>query len=291
MTKFLIIILVLVTATIASPGEDNLFSDQVLFTETTTNCFSDEVLNCNGGADGHHVYEEEIKCPIGGEKFKAFYLGTYSTYGLHLDWEPISYMRFPIPIPVCPSNGFVVAKKDYTAEELEKLKKIVESKTYKDIYAQKHATFYLYAKIKELNEEKFDDYWWLYLNATWEADNCKNKVRYKEYALEAIAAGKKRLAELKDSEETYWTLKIVTADLCRRIGDFKSSQELIDKFGKPSLKDKEANEFFKLAKTLLQKAVKEKNTERVPIKDAREELLESNNVRTKRSISGSNSRA
>ncbi|HQU85927.1 MAG TPA: hypothetical protein PKY59_22565, partial [Pyrinomonadaceae bacterium] len=207
-------------------------------------------------------------CPVGGEKFKARYLGTHSTYGRHLDWEPVSYMRFPVPIPVCPSNGFVITKEKYSKEELEKLKKVIESKTYKDLYAQKHATFYLYAKIKELNEEKFDDYWWLYLNATWEADNCKNKVRYKEYALEAISAGMKRLAELKDSEQTYWVLKTIIADMHRRIGDFKTAQELVDKYGTPSLKDKETNEYFLLAKTLLQKAIKEKNTDRVPIKDA-----------------------
>lgn len=119
-----------------------------------------------------------------------------------------------------------------------------------------------------MNEEKFDDYWWLYLNATWEADNCKNKVRYKEYALETISAGNKRLAELKDSEETYWVLKTVIADMYRRIGDFKTAQESVDKYGAPSLADKESNEYFLLAKNLLQKAVKEKNIDRVPIKAA-----------------------
>ncbi len=272
MAKFLGILLSLLAATVVHANQNILFSNQTVFNLTAISCPAGDVLNCNGGADGHHVYEEEIKCPIGGEKFKAFYLGTHSTYGLHLDWEPVSYMRFPVPIPVCPSHGFVVTKKDYSKEELEKIKKVIESKTYKDIYAQKHATFYLFAKIKELNEEKFDDYWWLYLNATWEADNCKNKVRYKEYALETISAGKKRLAELKDSEESYWVLKTVTADMHRRIGDFKSSQELINKFGEPSLKDKEANDFFKLAKKLLQKAIKEKNTDRVPISDARDDL-------------------
>lgn len=271
MTKFLGMVLTLFAVTTVNANQNVLFSNQSVFNITKMECLGGDVLNCSGGADGHHIYEEETECPVGGEKFKAYYLGTHSTYGRHLDWEPVSYMRFPVPLPVCPSNGFVIAKKKYSKEELEKLKKVVESKTYKDLYAQKHATFYLYAKIKELNEEKFDDYWWLYLNATWEADNCKNKVRYKEYALETISAGKKRLAELKASEETYWVLKTVIADMYRRIGDFKSSKELVDKYGTPTLEDKEANEYFLLAKTLLQKAIKEKNTDRVPIKDARDD--------------------
>ena len=272
MKKFLVLMTTVLSIFIVNVSGKNLHTFKNLFIENTLiNCLTSDVLNCVE-TSGYHVYEEETKCPIGGEKFKALHLGTHSTYGRHLDWEPVSYMRFPVPLPVCPTNGFVITKEKYSKDELEKLKKVIESKTYKDIYAQKHATFYLYAKIKELNGEKFDDYWWLYLNATWEANNCKNEARYKEYALEVISAGNKRLAELKDSEELYWILKIITANMYRRIGDFKTSQELIDKFGEPSLKDKESNEFYKLALKLLQKAVKEKNTDRVPIRDARDEF-------------------
>lgn len=272
MTKFLCLLLTLFAGTVVSAHSYESLIDQSDLNITATSCIDDKVLNCMGGADGHHIYEEEVKCPVGGEKFNAYYLGTYSTYGRHLDWEPVSYMRFPVPLPVCPSNGFVVTKKEYGKEELEALKKVVESKPYKDLYAQKHATFYLFAKMKELNHEKVDDYWWLYLNATWEADNCGNKVRYKEYALEMISAGEKRLAELKDSEDLYWILKIVTADMHRRIGDFQAAQKLVDNFGEPSLEDKEASEYFILAKTLLERAITDKNTERVQINDARDDL-------------------
>ena len=102
--------LTLLTAMIVNANQNNLFSNQTLFTKTAMNCLTDDVLNCIGGADGHHIYEKETECPIGGEKFKALYLGTHSTYGRHLDWEPVSYMRFPVPIPVCPGNGFVITK-------------------------------------------------------------------------------------------------------------------------------------------------------------------------------------
>ena len=270
MTNFLFILLTLSVATIANAKPNILIGNQSAFNIAAVNCVAGDVLNCSGGADGHHIYEEETNCPIGGEKFKARYLGTHSTYGRHLDWEPASYMRFPVPIPVCPANGFVVSKKDYGKEELEKIKKVIESKTYKDIYAQKHATYYLFAKTKELNEEKFDDYWWLYLNATWEADNCKNKIRYREYALETISAIDKRSAELKESEELFWVLRTIKAEMYRRIGDFTKSQELVDKFGTPKLVDNEANEYFLLAKDLLQRAIKEKNTDRVEIREAKD---------------------
>lgn len=234
------------------------------------NCLSDKVLNCVE-TSGHHVYEVDRECPLGGEKFKALELGTHSTYGRHLDWEPVSYMRFPIPLPVCPSNGFVITKEKYTKEELKSLSQVIESKEYRDLYSQKHATYFLFAKTIELRKEKFNDLWWLYLNATWEADLCKNDERYKQYALETVSAGNKRLAELKESDQEYWVLKVVTANMYRRIGDFKSAQDLVDKFGKPTLKDKDANEYFTLAIRLLKEAVTNKNTDRVPIREEKEE--------------------
>ncbi|HMT06825.1 MAG TPA: hypothetical protein PKA82_02395 [Pyrinomonadaceae bacterium] len=272
MTKFLGIVFIALVAVTANSNASPFAIGPTAVETGLTNCLTGDVLNCSGGADGHHVVSKELVCPIGGEKFTGFYLSTYSTYGRHLDWEPVSYMRFPIPIPVCPSNGYVMTGDKLDKDEIEGYKKLLESKPYKDIYAQKHATYFLFAKLSELSGEKSVDYWWLYLNATWEADNCKNKVRYKEYALETIAAAKKKLAELKDSEELYWILKTITPEMHRRIGDFKTAQELVDKFGTPALKEKETNEYFMLAKTVLQKAINDKNTDRVEIKDAREDL-------------------
>lgn len=270
MTKFLIIIITILSIGAGIANGKNLFSNDSLLETTIINCTSDNVLNCVE-TSGHHVYEVDKVCPLGGETFKALELGTHSTYGRHLDWEPMSYMRFPVPLAVCPTNGFVITKEKYSKEELESQKKVVESKAYRDLYGQKHATYFLFAKTNEMQKEKSDNLWWLYLNATWEADNCKNDERYKEYALETISAGKKRLAELKESEPEYWVLKVVTANMYRRIGDFKSAQSLIDEFGKPALKDKGANEYYMLALKLLTKAVKEKNTDRIPIREAEKE--------------------
>ncbi len=269
MTKLIGLLFTVLAATIVDANQRISFTDHAALNIPEMNCLAGDVLNCVR-TSGHHVYEKEMECPIGGESFKALFLGTHSTFGLHLDWEPVSYMRFPVPIPVCPSNGFVVTKDKYSNEELEKLKKVIESKAYKDIYVQKHATFYLYAKLKELGGEPDGDSWWLYLNATWEADNCKDKDRYRQYALETIAAAGRRRAKLKDSEELYWTLKLITAEMHRRIGDFKTAQELAEAFGTPALEDKDANEFFLLAKRLLLNAIKDKNTTRVPIQEIKE---------------------
>src|SRR5262245_50046091 len=138
MTRFLGILLLLSLATVVNANQNLFFGNQTVFNLTKISCLAGDVLNCMGGADGHHIYEKETECPIGGDKFKARYLGTHSTYGRHLDWELVSYMRFPVPLPDCPSNRFVVAQENYSKEESEKLKKVVDSNSYKHLYAQKH---------------------------------------------------------------------------------------------------------------------------------------------------------
>lgn len=274
MAKFLVILITIFSISIGSANGNNLLTSNSLVKNALINCKSDKVLNCVQ-TSGHHVYETDFECPLGGEKFQALQLGTHSTYGRHLDWEPMSYMRFPVPLPVCPTNGFVITKEKYSKQQLNSLKKVIESKEYRDLYGQKHATFFLYAKIVELRKEKADNLMWLYLNATWEANLCKNEARYKDYALETISASNKRLAELKESDSEYWVLKIIKANLYRRIGDFTSAQNLIDKFGKPSLKNKDSNEYFTLAIKLLTEAVSKKNTDRVQIMEVKEKESDS----------------
>jgi|GEM_PF-3267170 len=228
--------------------------------------YNDKVLNCVVES-GHHVYEKDTACPVGGETFKSLKLGTHSTYGRHLDWEPISYMRFPIPIPVCPGNGFVIGESEYSTEKIEALKAVVQSEKYRELYNQKHATYFLYAKTLEFTGKESENQWWLYLNASWEADNCGDKTRYIEYADLVIAASKDKLAGLSPDVEEYWVLSIIIPNMYRRIGDFDKAQEHLNMVGIPTLKNPESNEFFSLAKKLLASAIANKIIKRVAIKE------------------------
>lgn len=228
---------------------------------------NEHILNCVT-TSGHHVYEETSECPLGGETFSSLRLGTHSTYGRHLDWEPISYMRFPVPIPVCPSNGFVVGEPEYTSEQLNNLEQVIKSKEYQTLYKQKHATYFLYAKTLELSNEKSPDQWWLYLNATWEANKCGDIARYNEYAALVIDEAATKLAGLSPNSEDYWVLNIVISNMYRRIGAFEQAEKYLRKIGTPELENAEANEFFLLAIKVLSSAIEDKSTERVQIKEA-----------------------
>ncbi len=68
----------------------------------------------------------EYTCPIGGEKFKTHFI-----------------------LPQCPTNKFVMFKKEFTKEELEKYEKIINSKEYKFIPKNPSEHYYL-AKFYEL---------------------------------------------------------------------------------------------------------------------------------------------
>lgn len=246
--------------------EQNLYAND---SKQTKSFYKNEnILNCMKPS-GHHVYAKEFTCPLGGEKFSALRLGTHSRYGTSLDWESLSYMRFPVPLPICPSNGMPIYKKDFTEEELIKIKAIITSPEYQKMYSEKHATFFLYASLLKSLEVKAE-LWWYFLNATWEADLCGDKSRYQAYANDVIEHGNERLNDRDVKPEDQWVIQIVVANMHRRIGKFEIAKKLAENIGTPSFKDEGFNQHLILAKRLLLKAISEKNINRVPIEEERQ---------------------
>ncbi len=224
------------------------------------------VLNCIE-TSGHHVFKTEMTCPLGGQEFEALVLGTHSTYGVSLDWEPASYLRFPVPLPVCPSSGFIIVEENMTGAEVDRIAAAVESSEYQSLYAQRHATYFLYAKLTEMLDEGEADRWWYYRQATSEADVCQAPKRYRQYALATIAHGEKRLSQLSSAESEYWILSIVIPNMYRRIGEFDEALEWLARFNEASVGKDEADPLFALGHKLLRQAIAEKRTERVLIEN------------------------
>ena len=224
------------------------------------------VLNC-AEVSGHHVFKEEIVCPLGGETFEALRLGTHSTYGVSLDWEPLSYMRFPIPIPVCPSNGFIVLDEEMSSDEVSRVSSVVESTTYQSYFLERHATFFLYAKLSEMLGEDAENRWWLYRQASSEADLCQSPARYREYALLTIEEGEARLADLTSHDNEYWVLSVVIPNMYRRIGDYDAARDWLERFDQLDKPNDGLEQNFDLAFKLLREAITAERSERVPIKE------------------------
>lgn len=188
------------------------------------------ILSCQKPL-GRHTYYKSYECPIGGEKFSALILGSNSRFGVHLDWSPISYMRFPVALPVCPSNGLVIDRSEHTDQELADIEKVIASDEYKKIYSEKHASYYLYSKFSKMMKNEEVEQWWTLLNATWEADICADKDKYKKYAIETIEEARSKLVQLSPEDYQYWQLNLIIPNLYRRVGQFKDAKIWLENFG------------------------------------------------------------
>lgn len=230
----------------------------------------DHILNCLAPS-GHHLYFTDETCPLGGESFKTLRLGTHSTFGRHLDWKPMSYLDFPAPVAVCPSNGFIVTKKSYRDQELENIAQVVNSEPYQTMYAEKHASYYLLAKLNQTLGADAENIWWQLLNATWEANGCGAIDKYHLYAAETIEAAKSQLAKTDASDNLRWVLNIIIPNMYRRIGEFEQSEKWLDDMGELKIEDEKTQSYFNLALALLREGNLQKNTGQIPIKAKNEQ--------------------
>lgn len=179
---------------------------------------------------GHHIYETERICPLGGETFAALELGSYSTYGRHLDWQPVSYMQFPVPVPICPSNGFILDRPeaDFSAELIETRRIAIEDPAYRALLGE-NTSFFLLARLYEITGEQPEEVWWLYLNATWEAEMCDFDF-YEEYAREVIRTVDAQLATISPDDDLFMLLNLQALNMRRRIGEFESARASLAQF-------------------------------------------------------------
>lgn len=225
-----------------------------------------QVLNCSK-PDGHHIVTDSATCPIGGENFSVLTYAIYSTYGEYSDLEEISYIRFPLPLSICPANGLVIDEDKYSPQALEKRKHYIESAEFKALYAQKHASYFLLAKqLEALNEDPNGMAWWFYLRATWEASHCGDQKRYFEYAnlvIDRALKAKKAKEPLTKQNALYWDLSLIIPEMYRRMGNFDAAKQQLDKLPEFQLESKDEAEYFKAAKDNLLKAVLAKNKEQI----------------------------
>ena len=112
------------------------------------------------------VRTEQV-CPIGGERFED------------------------LDVPQCPTNKFVMFKKKFTAEELEKYEKIISSKEYREIPGNSNKYYYL-AKFyellgevsdKTLGKTYFDSYHYYSENEKTKMESLQQGISYLEKAV------------------------------------------------------------------------------------------------------------
>ncbi|HTN42640.1 MAG TPA: hypothetical protein VMN77_02470 [Nitrospiria bacterium] len=168
------------------------------------------------------VKEIEVTCPLDGTKFKTPANMAGPRMGAQLDLKPLGYMDVPPRIPVCPSNHFVVYKKDFTDDEKVRLKKFVLSPEYQEM-AKDNPSYFLLAKILEYMGDTDFIVANAYLQASWQVDDRPDKE--KQYIDLTLQHLKKFLSTSKTKEGPEWvTAQMLAGEAERRLGRFDEAK-------------------------------------------------------------------
>jgi hypothetical protein len=172
--------------------------------------------------------EMEYTCPIDGKVFKTRVVASYTQFGMRLDLRPVGALVAPIPLPVCPDNGFVIYKKTFSDAELAKLKPIVLSEDYRR-KRQENTSYYMVAYLRERMGAEDYELAQLYLKASWQAEGSKDPhllEQYRSLALQRFSAFVEKSAERSPQ---WWSAAVVAAELERLLGRFDNAEARLNK--------------------------------------------------------------
>ncbi|RXR29160.1 hypothetical protein [Sphingobium fluviale] len=167
-------------------------------------------------------FPEQRTCPIGGEKFEFMGLMSISTWGALPDGMPIGSGYFPTDLPQCPRNGLVMYR-DFNADELKKLKVVIESREYRKLRDKGSPKHYLAFQLaKALGDE---DAPWLLLSATWQAKN-ENPKDARVNAYNEEFASLVQALPISATSFNSIALRARAANALREIGHFSEADNL-----------------------------------------------------------------
>jgi hypothetical protein len=173
-------------------------------------------------ANAFTSYQTVVTCPVGGQSFTATMMGSFFQSGMRLDFKPIGALIAPYPYPVCPANGFVVYRDNFSDAEIDAISAIVLSDDYR---AQRtHNTdYFMIAYVKERLGADSYEIGSTYLRASWEAERVAPDLvdRYRKFALEAFDTF---LNGKETGTEKWWTAAVLAVEMHRLLGEFKAVQ-------------------------------------------------------------------
>ena len=191
------------------------------------------------------VRTEQV-CPIGGERFED------------------------LDVPQCPTNKFVMFKKKFTAEELEKYEKIISSKEYREIPGNSNKYYYL-AKFyellgevsdKTLGKTYFDSYHYYSENEKTKMESLQQGISYLEKAVKRDNEIMWDLAKLYSEAEEYIKMNKLLEKTERR--DFGKTAEFYYNLANLELYDGRY--------TIFEKEIKDENVKKMIVTKALEFL-------------------
>lgn len=171
--------------------------------------------------------KREMTCPLDGQKFTATVIGSYTQFGIRLDLKPHGALMAPAPIPVCPASGFPIYRENFTADEIARLKALVETAEYKALRAR-HTDYFMWSWIeRHLGGADPWRHGNILLRATWQAEagDAARLAEYRALARDQYDAAAK--AQPAGSANAL-TAALMAAEMDRLLGRFAEAQARLD---------------------------------------------------------------
>ncbi|HEX4301967.1 MAG TPA: hypothetical protein VHZ78_04200 [Rhizomicrobium sp.] len=205
-----------------------------------------------GGAHATTLFPRDRTCPVGGETFKSFAIGSTSSFGARLDLRPMGPQAH-LPTVECP-NGFVVfkAEEDFTPAEIATLTPVVASATYQAARQTEPIAGRTVLLMQALGTDEAGLRNVLLL-AAFEAEDAGAEDLRQKYLTRAAAAYDAFVAAHPAQDEDWWVAKLRAAEIARQQSRFDDAIRIAD--GLASLKPPGDGWFGDVAKQIKAKAV------------------------------------
>ena len=165
-------------------------------------------------------------CPIGGVEFSADLPRSADHTGQNLDFKLTGEgVVSPAAVPICPDNGFIIYRDDFSEGEISSLTSYVLSAEYQEM-VDVHTPYYRLAKIQDFLGRPVLEVAFTYLRASWEVDT--DRARYEPYARVAASGMESYLVDANRETADFFTSHVLLAELKRRVGDFAGAKAALD---------------------------------------------------------------
>lgn len=175
-------------------------------------------------ADAPGLFLDEMTCPVDGEVFTAIVGANAESQGQRLDTRRLGAVVEPIPLPVCPTTGFVIYRRDFTPEQIALAQELVDSTEFR--YQVRTGNEYTVAAwlAERLGEPRIAIAHF-YLEASWLFET--DAVRNPEYLTLAYDWYTAALEDLGGDQEKWWQVQALRVELLRRLQRFQEAQALL----------------------------------------------------------------
>jgi uncharacterized protein (DUF2225 family) len=168
----------------------------------------------------HTSADLDFTCPICQTKFKAEVDISGTSFGQRLDLKPVGCIAAPTSIPVCPKCHFVLYKDDFSKEELEECRQVVDTAEYKRHSGR--ASYFLLGVIWEQFKKDAFSTGTVFLKASWQEESLSENLR--DDLERCIKYYDIFLQDATERSDNRQTAQLLRGEALRRLGRFDEAK-------------------------------------------------------------------